>query len=265
MRHPADTFEDHPEVIRMTPEEGMGHTRNWERARNWIVGDIAARRLGDGDQIPPEQDIQRACGVGRHSVRRALATLAAEGLLSVEQGRGTFVRAQPSILYRIGRRTRFRENLRAAGVTPGSDAIGAEVVAADTAVAAALSLTPGELVHRILRRGLADGVPVSITRSFHPAARFPDLGARREAGESVTAIYRSHGIPDYRRHETTLYARLPEKWEGRLLEQLPDQPVVVMCKTDVAPDGTPIGWAEAIWAATRVRFQISGTEEQADA
>jgi len=243
----------------------MGDARNWERARDWIVRDIAARRLVDGDQIPPEQDIRRACGVGRHSVRRALAALAAEGRLSVEQGRGTFVRAQPSILYRIGQRTRFRENLRAAGVTPGSDAIGAETVAADATVAAALGLVPGEPVHRILRRGLADGIPVSINRSFHPARRFPDLGARREAGESVTDIYRSHGIEDYQRRETLLYARLPEKWEARLLEQLADQPVVVMCKTDVAQDGRPIGWSEAIWAATRVRFQVARTEEVRDA
>ncbi len=262
---PPDDLDHSEKVIRMTSARPAGGTRNWERARDWIVRDIAARRLGDGDQLPPETDIQRACGVGRHSVRRALAALAAEGLLSVEQGRGTFVRAQPSILYRIGRRTRFRENLRASGVTPGSDAIGAEVVPADAAVAAALALAPGAPVHRILRRGLADGVPVSITRSFHSAFRFPDLGERREAGESVTAIYRSHGIEDYARRETMLYARLPAKWEARLLEQLPDQPVVVMCKTDVAPDGTPIGWSEAIWAATRVRFQITGTEGSADA
>jgi GntR family phosphonate transport system transcriptional regulator len=249
----------------MTSGGNMGDARNWEQARDWIVRDIAARQLVDGDRLPPEQDIQRACGVGRHSVRRALAALAAEGLLSVEQGRGTFVRAQPSILYRIGRRTRFRENLRAAGVTPGSDAIGAEVVPADAAVAAALALAPGHAVHRILRRGLADGVPVSITRSFHPADRFPDLGQRREAGESVTSVYRSHGIEDYVRRETLLYARLPEKWEARLLEQPREQPVVVLCKTDVALDGTPIGWSEAIWAATRVRFEVAGTQEGADA
>lgn len=239
----------------------MSDARNWERARDWIVAEIAARRLMDGDRIPTEPDIQKACGVGRHSVRRAMAALAVEGVLSVEHGRGTFVRAQPAILYRIGPRTRFRENLRAAGVVPGSDAIGAEIVPADAGVAAALALDPATPVHRILRRGLADGVPISLTRSFHPAGRFPDLGARRTAGQSVTEVYRAHGIDDYRRRETTLYARLPEKWEARMLEQHPDQPVMVMCKTDTAPDGIPIGWGEAIWAAARVRFQLDASED----
>ncbi len=239
----------------------MSETRNWEWARDWILRDIAARRLADGDQLPAETDLQRICGVGRHSIRRALAALASEGLISAEQGRGTFVRAQPSILYRIGRRTRFRENVLAAGLTPGSDAIGAEIVAADPRVANALGLRPGSPVHRILRRGRAGDTPVSLTRSYHCAQRFPDLGVRREAGESVTDIYRSHGIADYHRMKTMLYARLPEKWEARLLEQHTEQPVIVMCKTDQAPDGTRIGWSEAIWSAGRVRFELDSAME----
>lgn len=237
----------------------MSEAKNWERARDWIVQDIAARRLADGDRIPPEPDIRRGSGVGRHSVRRALAALAAEGFLSVEQGRGTFVRARPSILYRIGRRTRFRENIRAAGLVPGSEAIATEVVAADADVAAALGLAPGAPVHRILRRGLASGTPISLTRSFHCATRFPDMGRLRAAGVSVTDVYRAHGIADYRRRDTMLYARQPQKWEARLLEQHPEQPVMVMCKTDETPEGAPLGWSEALWAAGRVRFELGGT------
>jgi len=239
----------------------MSAISNWERARDWIFRDIAVRRLADGDQLPPEPDIQRSSAVGRHSVRRAMAALASEGLLSVEQGRGAFVRAQPPILYRISRRTRFRENIRAAGRTPGGDVIEAVVVAADAGVAAALALEPGAPVHRILRRGLADGAPVSLTRSFHDAQRFPDLGARRMRDESITDIYRSHGIADYRRLRTMLYARLPEKWEARLLEQRVELPVMVMSKTDATPDGAPVGWAEAVWSAGRVRFALEETSD----
>lgn len=239
----------------------MSDTTNWRRARDWIVQDIAARHLVDGDQIPPEPDIQRSSGVGRHSVRRAMAALAVEGLLSVEQGRGTFVRAQPSLVYRIGRRTRYRENIRAAGMTPGGEAIEAVVVAADATVAAALGLAPGAPVHRVLRRGLANGAPISLTCSFYCARRFPDLGEQRMRDVSITDIYRSHGVADYHRLRTMLYARLPEKWEARLLEQRIEQPVMVMSKTDQCPDGVPIGWAEAVWSAGRVRFELEGASD----
>lgn len=247
------------------PGAAVAKLDNWERARDWIMRDIEARALSDGDRLPPESDIQRAAGVGRHSVRRAVAALAAEGLLSIEQGRGTFVRARPGLHYQIGPRTRFRENLLSQGVVPGGDALDTAIVPAEPEIAAALDLDRGTPVHRVLRRGLADGRPVSLTRSFHPADRFPDLSERRQAGISVTEIYRAHGVQDYRRQETTLYARLPEKWEARLLEQPANQPVVVMCKTDIDMDARPIGYAEAIWAAGRVRFCLTSGRETGDA
>jgi GntR family phosphonate transport system transcriptional regulator len=177
-------------------------------------------------------------------------------VLSIEQGRGTFVRTRPALQYRIGRRTRFRENLQSAGVAPGSEALGTDVIVADVGIAQALALPEGAPVHRILRRGLADGVPISLTRSYHSVDLFPDLGARRTGGDSVSDIYRDHGICDYHRRETELFARLPTRSEARLLDQRPEQPVMVVCKTDVAPDGTVLGFGEALWGAGRVRFLL---------
>ncbi|MGR3376909.1 phosphonate metabolism transcriptional regulator PhnF [Salipiger abyssi] len=237
-------------------ERAMAKSGNWERAREWITRSIESQALAEGDRLPTEGDIQRLAGVGRHSVRRAVATLAAEGVLSVEQGRGTFVRAKPPILYRIGARTRYRENLIAQGIVPSGDPIAAEIVPAPHEVARALALEPGTSVHRVLRRGRADGRPISLSRAYHDASRFPDLGARRQAGVSVTEIYRDHGIGEYHRLETSLYARLPEGWEARELEQSADQPVIVMCKTDVDEARRPIGFSEAIWSAGRVRFSL---------
>ncbi len=234
----------------------MVDVSNWERARDWIMQNIASRALTAGDRLPPEAQIQREIGVGRHSLRRAVATLAAEGVLSVEQGRGTFVRETPRITYRIGARTRFKENLARQGVTPRRDMIDVDVLAAEPEVARALGLQPGTEVHRVLRRGYADARPLILTCSFHPAARFPDFGERRMAGESDSDIYAHHGITDYARHETAIFARLPAKWEARLLEQPADQPVVVITKIDADLDGVPIGHSEAIWAAGRVRFEL---------
>ncbi len=118
-----------------------------------------------------------AFGAGRHSVRRAVASLAVEGKLRVEQGRGTFVEAAPLITYQIGRRTRFRQNLLEQGISPKGEHISAEIIPAPLRVASALGIAEGTLVHRILRRGFADGVPLNLGMAFHEAAVFPDLGA----------------------------------------------------------------------------------------
>lgn len=46
--------------------------------------------------LPPEMELCRAYGVGRHTVRMALSRLAADGLIYRRAGRGTFVKAQSS-------------------------------------------------------------------------------------------------------------------------------------------------------------------------
>ena len=228
--------------------------RDWRDVRDRVAARIEAGELAPGDRLPAEPELAGAFDVGRHSVRRAMAALAERGMVSVGRGRGTFVRAQPPVTYRVGRRTRSRENLRAQGLEPGSEHIADEVVPAPRDVAAELGVAEGAPVHRVLRCGLADGRPISLELSFHCPRRFPDLGARRAAGGSVTEVYRAHGVPDYRRRHTTVLARLAEPAEARLLEQRPDAPVMILQKTDEA--GRPVGHSESVWSALMVRFRF---------
>lgn len=238
---------------------------NWKIIRDRISADISAGDLAPGAQLPTESQLCQTFQAGRHSVRRAVAALAVEGKLRVEQGRGTFVQAAPLISYHIGRRTRFRQNLLEQGIAPAGEQLADDILPAPARVAAALGLAEGSPVHRLLRRGLADGVPINIGLSWHCATRFPDLGQRRAGGTSVTDIYRDHGIADYFRKRTTVFARRPDAEEAGLLMQHPDQPVMVLQKTDVDAAGRPIGYSEAVWAADRVQFSFDSQEDGGDA
>ncbi|MBQ5952020.1 MAG: FadR family transcriptional regulator [Lachnospiraceae bacterium] len=53
---------------------------------------IANGELQPGDKLPSEAELVRAFDASKYSVRSALAQLNTMGLLSTEQGRGTFVR-----------------------------------------------------------------------------------------------------------------------------------------------------------------------------
>jgi GntR family phosphonate transport system transcriptional regulator len=128
-------------------------------------------------------------------------------------------------------------------------------------LATVLGIAQGDSVHRLLRRGLADGVPISIGMSYHSAALFPDLAVRRGAGDSITDVYRAYGIPDYFRKRTVVFTRRPDPEEARLLMQHPDQPVMVVQKTDVDASGRPIGHSEAVWAGDRVQFTFDTPDE----
>lgn len=56
---------------------------------------IAVGQFKDGDAIPPEPVLCETYGVSRITVRRAVAELAAEGLVEKVPGKGTFVRGAP--------------------------------------------------------------------------------------------------------------------------------------------------------------------------
>lgn len=234
---------------------------DWRTIRDAIAAEIASGGLGPGTQLPTEPELCARFDTGRHSVRRAVQALAIEGKLRVVQGRGTFVESAPMIRYAIGRRTRFRQNLLAQGLAPSGEHLAAETLGAPERVAQAMGLAEGAPVHRLLRRGRADGVPVNIGLSWHPAEAFPGFIEARLSGLSVTEVYARHGIGDYFRKRTEIFARRPEADEARLLAQHPDQPVLVVVKTDVTPEGQVIGYSEAIWAADRVRFTIDTLDE----
>ena len=233
----------------------------WKTIHDRLCADISTGLFEPGMQLPTESALCQAFQAGRHSVRRAVAALAAEGKLRVEHGRGTFVQTAPLINYHIGRRTRFRQNLLEQGVAPAGEHISESVIAAPAWLAAVLAIAQDAKVHRLLRRGLADGVPISIGVSYHSVTLFPDLAARRAAGQSITDIYRAHGIPDYFRKRTVVFTRRPDAEEARLLMQHPDQPVMVLQKTDVDAAGRPIGHSEAVWAGDRVQFTFDNPDE----
>jgi DNA-binding FadR family transcriptional regulator len=67
--------------------------QRYEHVAGRLAADIAAGRLAAGERLPSERDLARALGVGRASVREALAALATQGLLETRPGSGSFVAA----------------------------------------------------------------------------------------------------------------------------------------------------------------------------
>lgn len=69
-----------------------------------------------GQQVPTEEDLTKAFGVSRVTVRRAVQTLVSQGILIKRQGKGTFlVRTKPQIVHPIDRLAPFVETFMAHG------------------------------------------------------------------------------------------------------------------------------------------------------
>ena len=156
-----------------------------------LRAEIAEGAYRPGDRLPSESDLARRFGVNRHTVRHALAALAAAGEVRSRRGAGVFV-ATPPTEYPLGERVRFHRNLLASGRTPSRRFLRMETRAATGTEAGALGLDPGTRVHLIEGVSLADGEPVALFRSAFPAAGLPEfLAVLAETGSITQALERS--------------------------------------------------------------------------
>ncbi|MBP0444093.1 phosphonate metabolism transcriptional regulator PhnF [Roseomonas sp. SSH11] len=237
---------------------------SWRDVQQALGAAIRDGSLAPGSRLPTEPLLMARFGAGRHSIRRAVAALAAEGLVRTRQGSGTYVREAPVLDYRLSERTRFSENLLVQGREPSGRALGAIEEVAGQDVAEALRLPPGSPVFQVRRLGLADGVPVNLSIAYYPARRFPGMLGAWEGGEGASAILAAYGIADYRRVASTVLARLPSAGEAQLLDQHEAQPVLVVRKVDADLSGIPIACSETIWAAERVQLSVDHAPREED-
>ena len=129
----------------------------WRQIADAIRLDIVGGKLANGDRLPTEALLAERFSANRHTVRRALAVLAEEGVVLAEQGRGTFVRSIRRLSYPIGKRTRFREGLKGQAGSLTSVSISDKIENATARVAEALGLKPGAKVVRTESMSVADG------------------------------------------------------------------------------------------------------------
>lgn len=226
----------------------------WRQIRDALGAELG-QRYRAGDRLPSEAQLAMRFGVNRHTVRRALAELQAGGLLHARRGAGVFVTGTP-VAYRLGRRTRFTQNLAEAGQTSSRDILRLETLTGTRAELEALDLPAGEHVHVLESIGLSDGVPFTCTHSVFPAKRLPDLPrALREKGSITTALAACE-VADYRRVSTRLAAERATGAMARHLRLPEGAPVLRATALNLDADGQPVEYGRTWFCTDRVELIV---------
>ncbi|MEM9788476.1 MAG: phosphonate metabolism transcriptional regulator PhnF [Pseudomonadota bacterium] len=233
----------------------MARTAIWTSIASALTTDIAEGRYGPGDKLPTEAALAARFGVNRHTVRRALAAMAQDGLVHPRRGAGVFV-AQTPTDYPIGRRVRFHQNLAAAGRSPAKTILTLETRAADAREAEALALEAAEQVHVYEGLSLADDTPIAVFRSVFPTARFPGLLQDLDDTKSVTAALKRHGIDDYTRASTRLTAKQANPTQALHLRINEGAPILRSVSINVDETGTPVEYGHTWFAGDRVTLTL---------
>ncbi len=197
-----------------------------------------------GEKLPSEAKFSQQFAVNRHTIRQAIALLKLEGLLRVDRGRGMFV-AEKTIRYPISKRVRYNQALKAQGRQGKYEFIRTIEVAADTSVAKNLEINQGEPLALIERLGFADSEPIIVATSYFPLKLFPDLLSSENVEllqeiKSISKFMQKVYNCDHIRRSTSVYARLIQPHDARLLQVALNQPILLVESVNLNQEGSVI-------------------------
>ena len=155
----------------------------WVQVSERLIREIGAGRLADGARLPTERDMAADLGIAVGTLRKALADLAAKGLLERRQGSGNYIRHRTGVasVYSL-----FRLELVEGGGLPTAELIGLERRAKPSDAPA---FGASSEAHRIRRLRRLDGVPAALEEIWLDAALAPVLRAE-DLSESLYQSYR---------------------------------------------------------------------------
>lgn len=148
---------------------------------------ITSGELKSGDQLPTEEMLCQDFGLSRGTVRHAFSTLAHEGLIRREQGKGTFVTSSrpQRASFEL---TRFDRDMRQQHHKPATRLLNLEVKPASTEVASRLNIPTGDKIILIVRLRLADERPVIHETRYLAYRLCPELVHDNLEEESIHAL-----------------------------------------------------------------------------
>ena len=211
----------------------------------WLKELILTGRYQQGEKIPSEIRLAQMCAVNRNTLRQALAQLAAEGLLTKEKGRGTFISSAPPppLKHKLKQISSFRDDLATLGIREKTILIKKSVSEAGRHVADALVLGAAAKVIAIHRLRTGDGIPFIYEESYLPCHMFKDIMGMDLTGSMYRLITEHFQIVLARCEQTiqavnlsgkiAKYLQLPENSAGIFMESVTydanNIPVEVLC------------------------------------
>ncbi|WP_069816426.1 GntR family transcriptional regulator [Streptomyces sp. TP-A0874] len=197
-------------------------------------------------RLKSEPELAHEFGVSRGTVRRALATLIAEGLLRQVRGRGTFVTSttiEPAIAQKL---STLSEDFASQGVLTSTEVRECSLISPPKPVAALLDVAAGTRVLRLVRvRSTAEG-PVALLFNFVRTDLAPGIEQVDFASSSLFGVLEGeYGLKITTARRTfSAEAASPEVAEA--LAVAPDAPVQYLQQVTYLADGRPVEYSD-VW------------------
>lgn len=161
----------------------------YSRIQETLRTQLLSGHFRAGDRMPSETNLAAQYRTTRATVRQALAQLEFEGLIVRQTGRGTFAgEGGVAALINAERPQSFEDQVRATGAKVTFRLLGFNPEAASERTAAALNLKAGDLVYRLHRLRLVDGVVIGCENRTMPSRIGSAVPAAALATQSAVRI-----------------------------------------------------------------------------
>ncbi|HIJ55084.1 MAG TPA: GntR family transcriptional regulator [Deltaproteobacteria bacterium] len=143
----------------------------------WLKERIQTGTYKEGQKLPSEIELSKLCEVNRHTLRQAISTLTADGILRKEKGTGTFVSSSipVTLKHKLERISSFRDDLSDSELVENTRTLIAGIENATEHVADALDLGPDSKVVAIRRMRTGNDIPLIFEESYLPGRLFKDI------------------------------------------------------------------------------------------
>jgi DNA-binding FadR family transcriptional regulator len=195
--------------------------QRYEQIADLLVADLRRGALQPGERLPGERQLAEHYGVGRASVREALAALVVRGLVQTRQGAGSFF--VPDALERV---TLARE--AAAGVA-GPLSLPAD--AGPGAVLEARRILEPEIVALAARRASPDPEVDALLEIMEDNQDPSDPGQRRRWSDADRRFHRQFAVATANPVLLAIAGHLADLMDQPLWQQLRDESIAVPGRT----------------------------------
>ena len=214
---------------------------------------LATAELVPEDAIPSERELMERYAVSRATVRKAIESLVAEGVLHRVHGKGTFV-ARPRVESHLHLAS-FTQDMRRRGKVPSTQVLSVGAATPPRGVAASLHLATGSQAWRLERLRRADGEPMAHEVAWYPLGLLPGLD-RHDLTASMYELFATEYDLVVDTAEQTVWGEVAEGEVARLLDTPPSTALLVFDRTSRSR-GTPLERVVSRYRADRYQIHIS--------
>lgn len=217
---------------------------------------ILQRQWKPGDKLPSEREFCQTFDLSRITVRKALDSVEAEGLIQTNKGVGTFVSEQKYLEKWASFPIGFTDAIAKQGYQVETRVLALETIPCTKRIAKELELSLGDMVVHLYRLRFIAQEPILIVSSYLPQQLVPEIEQNDFTHQSLYQVLRTNYQLQIHSIRRGIEAVAASEREAKLMQVKVGTPLLQIESTSYTADRRPMEFYVARRRGDRARFEF---------